>query len=250
MPAHKKKEKQPQPLRSTTSCTKKSCRKPVSIKLKAPSTVTYDVSEKDAPTPRGPDGRYSGSEVAAIHGAMEVKGNWFDPKGCYVVATRDIHENEVFSCTRVRFELREKGLGGANPWQIRAPHATAEAVCTQMQLEKKKLGKKARKWVLTGHDMWVGPARAGKQAGNNYHYTEMTPPEDRSGELVYRINATSGQGHGGGSQNCRIGIRIARPREEAEGIRFAIPQVIITTTKKIKKGEELLAPYDFRFSLD
>ena len=45
-------------------------------------------------------------------------------------------------------------------------------------------------------------------------------------------------------------FHIARPREEAEGIRFAVPRVIITTTKKIKKGEELLAPYDFRFSLD
>ena len=58
-----------------------------------------------------------------------------------------------------RFVLREKGLGGANPWQIMLPYATAEAVCAQMRLEEKKLGKKqAEKWDGKALDIVVGVA--------------------------------------------------------------------------------------------
>lgn len=230
-----------QPLHCTQSSLKKSCRQAVSRTLKPPSTIGFNVLLKHAPNEKGVDGRFLGGEVARIHGAMVVKGNWWDPKGCYVTAKRAISKGEVFLCTRVRFVLRSSDLGAANPWQLWVPHVTASAVCRQMVA----LGHKG--WDIPNHRMFVGPCREGKQQCNDRgRYTEMTPPEDRSGEVIFRVNACDNDN---GGHNVRFNVKLVRPREK-EGIMLAVPQVCLTAERKIEEGEELLAQYDYRFSLE
>jgi len=237
----KTKTKHIQPLQCTHAAASKSLRKPLPIKVKGKTTCSFTVSRWEAPNLKGKGGVYVGGESARVHGAMMVSGDRDDPKGCFVLARRAVHKGEVFSHTRVRFALRRKEFGASNPWEIQASPATAKAVCRQMALEG------YQGWDLKDHNLFVGPARDGKTPGGRGKiYTEMTPPDDRTAEVLYRINSvqhTCTEGAG----NVRLRVRLVRPLKD-EGDNFAVPQVEVTVIKGIKQGEELLAQYDYRFS--
>jgi len=232
-----------QPLLCTKASTSKSLRKPLSGKIKGKTKCSYTIKPKEAPTPKGKGGAFAGGESARVHGAMEVHGDRDDPKGCFVLARRAIHKGECFSTTRVRFALRRKELGASNPWEIQVSPATAKAVCKQMVLEGHQ------EWDLKDHVMFVGPARAGKKpGGRGKKYTEMTPPDDRTAELLYRINSVNDSCEDGAG-NIRVRTKVVRPLE-SKGKMFAVPQVEMEVIKGIKVGEELLAQYNYHFSLD
>jgi len=209
----------------------KSSRKAMKME-RPPSIKAYSVTEEDAPGPHDPvTGCWAPSESSTMCAFVEVRGRQTDPTGRRAFAKQNIKKNTLFSCTRVRMYLRHDEDGAPNPWAICVSHhKTCKAVCTSLGWEVPTRA--------NGKALWVGPCRAGKKQGNGVLYSEMTPPDDRTAERLFRINSSKG----GGRTNVRLCINAFRPKEDG-GI--VVAQACVMAVEGIKKGQELLAKYDF-----
>ena len=206
----------------------KSSRRAVKVKeIPPPSISTYTVTREDAPDARGVNNEYVPGESWKVTHAIEVRGRQDDHGGRSAWALRDIKKGERFPCSRVKIYLRHRGDVAPNTWAVQVPTMTAKAVA-------KSLG-----WEVKDRWMWVGPARAGKARGNGYFYKDSTPPDDRTAEVVFRINSSKGRVK---DTNVKLFIKAVYQRgREAK----CVPQFGFEAFKGISAGQEVLAYYNF-----
>ena len=222
------------PTKSTSHNGGRKSRKRVKRPDVPPSLALFAVTREEWPDRRGHRGRFAPSETAIINAAMYVAGKQTDDGGCFVLANRDISKGEEFTCTRVLLFLRRKCDGPPNEWAVQASHQTSLAVC-------RSLGWSLGKGPHGGptNVVWTGPSRDGKVQSNGYLYTHETPPDDRTAEVLFRLNSSKCDG----VTNAILSVNTVRKDNNMENM--AIAQLKVTATKTIKMGCEIRANYDF-----